>query len=179
MGRISLLAGKYSEIHRFPVPTTEFRIERTISIKTLQPNSLRHGTGDQMGCSRELNQRIRDAFRRIREHRAAPPARCRGRSVGCPAKSFQVAHHRAGKLRICLILPKDKENDASRRTMPVAPPDTPEAFGEVGLLRPRRSFQTPGGLLGRTHVPDAGGRERELVRHRPERGQSIGDGVGH
>ena len=33
-------------------------------------------------------------------------------------------------------------------------------------------------MLGRTHVPDAGGRERQLVRHRPERGQGIGDGVG-
>src|SRR5438876_12278478 len=40
--------------------------------------------------------------------------------------------------------------------MPGAPPNTPAAFGEVGLLRPRRSFQTPGGLLGRTHVPHAG-----------------------
>jgi hypothetical protein len=31
----------------------------------------------------------------------------------------------------------------------------------------------------KTHVPDAGGRERQLVRHRSERGQSIGDGVDH
>ena len=133
-----------------------------------------------MGCSRELNQRIRDAFRRIREHRAAPPGPMPRTVRWLRAKSFQVAHHRAGKVRVRLSLPEAKENDASAwRTMPVAPPDTPEAFGEVGLLRPRRSFQTAGGLLGRTHVPDAGGRERQLVRHRPERGQSIGDGVGH
>jgi hypothetical protein len=36
-----------------------------------------------------------------------------------------------------------------------------------------------GGLFDRTNVPDAGGRERQLVRHRPERDQSIADGVGH
>ena len=28
-------------------------------------------------------------------------------------------------------------------------------------------------------MPDAGGRQRQLVRHRPERDQSIGNGVGH
>ena len=43
----------------------------------------------------------------------------------------------------------------------------------------RRSFRAPGGLFARTHVPDVGGRKRQLVGHRPERGQSIGDGVGH
>jgi hypothetical protein len=43
----------------------------------------------------------------------------------------------------------------------------------------RRSSRTTGGLFGRTHVPDAGGRERQLVGHRSERGQSVGDGVGH
>ena len=43
----------------------------------------------------------------------------------------------------------------------------------------RRSFRAPGGLFVRTHVPDAGGRERQLVGHCFERGQSIGDGVGH
>ena len=49
----------------------------------------------------------------------------------------------------------------------------------AGCRNGRRSFQNPGGLFGRTHVPDAGGGERQLVRRRPERGQSIGDGVGH
>jgi hypothetical protein len=34
-------------------------------------------------------------------------------------------------------------------------------------------------FVGRNQVPDAGGRERQLVQHRPEPGQSIGDGVGH
>jgi hypothetical protein len=34
-------------------------------------------------------------------------------------------------------------------------------------------------LFDRTHVSDACGRERQLVRHRSERGQSVADGVGH
>jgi hypothetical protein len=47
------------------------------------------------------------------------------------------------------------------------------------VCRSARSFRTSSGLFGRSHVPDAGGREWQLVRHRPKRGQSIPDGVGH
>ena len=56
--------------------------------------------------------------------------------------------------------------------------------GSARLSRelPKRSTIIPNHgwiLLGRTHAPDAGGRERQMVRLRSERGQSIGDGVGH
>src|SRR3981189_3136558 len=37
----------------------------------------------------------------------------------------------------------------------------------------------PDRLLVRPHEPDPRGRERQLVRHCPERGQRVGDGVGH
>ena len=49
----------------------------------------------------------------------------------------------------------------------------------AGCRSGRWSSRTPGGLFGRTHVPDAGGGERQLDRRRSERDQGVGDGVGH
>ena len=51
--------------------------------------------------------------------------------------------------------------------------------GVCGLAKRSTVIRNVGGMFGRTHVPDAGRRERQLVRHRPERGQSIADGIGH
>ena len=49
----------------------------------------------------------------------------------------------------------------------------------AGCRSGRWSSRTPGGLFGRTHVPDAGGGQRQLVQRRSERDQGVGDGVGH
>ena len=58
-----------------------------------------------MGCSRELNQRIREAFRRIRERRAAPRPRCRRTVHWLRAKVFKQHIIALGRLKVLVILP--------------------------------------------------------------------------
>jgi len=39
---------------------------------------------------------------------------------------------------------------------------------KLGIEKRARSLRTPSGLFRQAHVPDTGGRQRQLVRHRPE-----------